>query len=128
MAEDDIPAPVLRFIDACIDTVPQLETLLMMREQPGRAWSADEVAARVYIPVAEAAGVLEALRRRGLVAVAAAGTACKISLPDEARRRLIDEVARAYRSNLIRVATLIHEKPPASLKEFARAFDLKKDR
>jgi hypothetical protein len=51
-----------------------------------------------------------------------------MGIADETERVLVDEVARTYRANLTRIATFIHEKPPASLKEFARAFSLKKDR
>ena len=43
-------------------------------------------------------------------------------------RALVAEVAEYYRSNLSRVATFIHSKPSASIKEFARAFEFKKDR
>ena len=38
------------------------------------------------------------------------------------------QVAATYRRNIARVATLIHEKTSSSVREFARAFDLKKDR
>jgi hypothetical protein len=36
-------------------------------------------------------------------------------------------VTVAYRSNLVSVANFIHRKASASVMEFARAFDLKKD-
>ncbi len=41
---------------------------------------------------------------------------------------LVAEVAETYQRNLARIAMLIHSKPSSSIKEFARAFDLKKDR
>ena len=128
MVPAEIPAAVLGFIDECIDSVPQLETLLMMKDEPRRAWTVDTVAARTYIPLAEAARVLEALQRRALIAPAATGAGFSYQPGDAHHRELIDEVARTYRANLTRIATIIHEKPPASLKEFARAFDMKKDR
>jgi DNA-binding MarR family transcriptional regulator len=119
---------VLRFIEECIDSVPQLETLLMMMDDPQRDWTAAEIAGRVYITREDAVRVLDALRRRGMIAPLEAGQAFRILLADEQRRALLEEVARSYRANLTRIATFIHEKPPASLKEFARAFTLKKDR
>ena len=122
-----IPEHVLRFIDEYVDSVPQLETLLMMYEEPGRAWTTAEVAARTYIPEDEAGRVLEALHRRHLVASAGPGE-FRMQIPDERRHSLLRDLAQTYRANLARVATFIHEKPPASLKEFARAFDLKKER
>lgn len=128
MVPAQIPAHVLRFVDEMIDTVPQLETLLMMHDQPRREWTAADVAARTYVTLDEATRILDALERRELVASDADAAAFHIHFSDDQRRALVDEVAATYRANLSRIATFIHEKPPASLKEFARAFDLKKDR
>ena len=128
MVPSEISTTVLSFIDERIDSVPQLETLLMMRDEPQRAWSVDDVAARTYVPLAEAARVLDALHRHGLISPLGSGGGFSFSPGDGHHRELIDEVARTYRANLTRIATIIHEKPPASLKEFARAFNMKKDR
>jgi hypothetical protein len=128
MVPSEISAAVLSFIDECIDSVPQLETLLMMKDEPQRAWTVGEVAARTYVPLAEAARVLEALHRHALISPVETGGGFSFIPGDELHRELIDAVARTYRANLTRIATIIHEKPPASLKEFARAFDMKKDR
>jgi hypothetical protein len=126
MDPSDISAAVLSFIDERIDSVPQLEALLMMKDEPQRAWTAADVAARTYVPLAEAARVLEALHRRALISPVRTGEGFSIALGDGRQRQLIDEVARTYRANLTRIATIIHEKPSASLKEFARAFDMTK--
>lgn len=128
MVPSEISAAVLSFIDERIDSVPQLETLLMMKDDPQRIWTVADVAARTYVPFAEAARVLEALHRRALIAPVETGDGYRIALGDATLRELVDEVARTYRANLARIATIIHEKPPASLMEFARAFDLKKER
>ena len=51
------------------------------------------------------------------------------SIPRQTRSaRLVADLARCYQKNLSRITELIHAKPSASIKEFARAFDLKKDR
>jgi hypothetical protein len=128
MVPPEISAAVSRFIDERIDSVPQLETLLMMKDEPQRDWDVGEVAARTYVPIAEAARVLEALHRRALISPVGTGGGFRFAPGDGRERELIDEVARTYRANLTRIATIIHEKPPASLKEFARAFDMTKER
>jgi hypothetical protein len=125
-SEKHIPEEVLRFIEQYIDDVPQLETLLMMRESPDRTWLVEDVAAHNYISPQRAQQTLDGLRRRGLVSADESGFRLDASAPG--LRTLIDEVARVYKSNLSRIATLIHSRPSASIKEFARAFDLKKDR
>jgi hypothetical protein len=128
MDPSEISAAVLRFIDERIDSVPQLEALLMMKDEPQRAWTVDDVAARTYVPRVEAVRVLEALHRRDLISPVETGGGFAFKSGDGHHRELVDDVARTYRANLTRIATIIHEKPPASLKEFARAFDMKKDR
>ena len=68
-----LPPEVMRFIQERIDSVPELETLLMMSEDP-RPWSAAEISRRVYVPRERAEAILETLMRQKLVApVATAG-------------------------------------------------------
>jgi hypothetical protein len=128
MVPPQIPPEVLRFLEECIDTVPQLETLLMMFDEPLRSWTPNDVSARTYISRTEASRVLEILTRRELIESPDAGGHFRIHLQNERRRALIESVARTYRANLVLIANFIHEKTPASVKEFARAFDLKKER
>ena len=122
-----IPENVLRFIDERIDSVPQLETLLMMHDEPQREWSAGEIAARAYVKLDEAERILQALNRRGLIESIEGRPAFRIRDHGGEQRAIVEEVARTYRANLSRIATLIHEKPSMSIREFARAFDFKKD-
>lgn len=125
--ENEIPERVLRFIESNIDDVPQLETLLMMSEAPDRAWRVSEIAARNYVTEQRAELILQALRRRGLVA-ADEGQSFRYQPAAPEMRELVLEVSAVYQANLSRIATFIHSKPSASIKEFARAFDLKKER
>jgi len=129
MAPDrEIPQNVLRFIGGNIDDVPQLETLLMLSADPGRDWLVGEVAARNYVTEQRAEAILNALQRRGLIASAGSPLRFRFAPATPDVRALVAEVATFYQGNLARIATLIHSKPAASITEFARAFDLKKDR
>jgi len=124
---NEIPEHVLRFIEAHIDDVPQLETLLMMSDAPNRAWQLKEIAARNYVTEQRAELVLQALQRRGLVSADEAH-GFRFAPANPQLRELVREVSSVYQANLSRIATFIHSKPSSSVKEFARAFDLKKDR
>ena len=42
--------------------------------------------------------------------------------------QVMPEVAAAYRRHLVQLATFIHSRASTAVREFARAFDLKKDR
>jgi hypothetical protein len=127
MTPPDIPQRVLQFLAENIDSVPQLEALLLIGEYPDRTWSAEQVATRIYVRVDRAESILAALHRRRLVDRPE-------SLPDgfrfttaEDARQLIAEVSDSYRSNVVVLTRFIHENASASVREFARAFDLKKD-
>ena len=122
-----IPEHVRRFLEESIDSVPQLEALLLMFDEPLQRWSVPDISARTYISHAEADKLLERLARRDLIHSDDGGKHFTIQTRDTARRALLEDVARTYRANLTQVATFIHEKPPASVKEFARAFDLKRN-
>jgi hypothetical protein len=42
--------------------------------------------------------------------------------------QVMPEVAAAYRRHLVQLATFIHSRASTAVREFARAFDFKKDR
>jgi DNA-binding MarR family transcriptional regulator len=128
MTEPAIPQQVLQFVAEQIDTVPQLECLLLLHQHDSRDWLADDVAARIYISRDSASAILQALERRRLLASEGDPPRYRVSPSGIASRELIAEVAVAYQRHLVPIATLIHSKASASVREFARAFDLKKDR
>jgi hypothetical protein len=123
-----IPAHVLRFLEVNIDTVAQLETLLMMSEEPDRRWVIADVASRNYISEQRAEDTLTALKRRGLVSSVESPPSFRFDPASDEVRALVADLAGCYRKSLSRVTEIIHAKPSASITEFARAFDLKKDR
>jgi hypothetical protein len=125
---NEIPPDVLRFLEENIDTVAQLETVLMMSETQDRSWLIADVAARNYVNEQRAAETLNALQRRGLVSCDESRSRFRFDPVTDEARALVADLARCYRRNLSRVTELIHAKASVSIKEFARAFDLKKER
>jgi|SRR5688572_22922092 len=125
MVPGEIPGEVLDFLSGHIDSIPELEALLIMSEHPSLAWSAASLAVRIYVPEAQARGILESLDRRRLVSGDESGY--RFQPASDAQRQLIGLVATTYRSNLVTIANYIHRKASASVMEFARAFHLKKD-
>lgn len=128
MAAADIPPEVWNFVETNIDTVPQLEALLLIYGTEDRSWKAEEIAARIYVALESAHGILEALRRRGLLVVSEDSLGYRRSPATDTTNALIAKVSDAYRRHLVPIATFIHSKASASVREFARAFEIKKDR
>ena len=69
MTDDPIPDDVKTFLLRYIDSIAQLEALLLLRANAELAWSADTLAKRLYIPVQETAELLAHLCADGFLAV-----------------------------------------------------------
>ena len=128
MNAPDISERVLKFIANKIHTVPELEALLLLWQEPNRLWRVQEVAQRLYVPEDSAAAILRALHNRQLASVEGDHTHYRYSSAWDDSGTLMSEVAETYRHNLVRVATLIHSGASSAVREFARAFTLKKER
>lgn len=128
MATPQISERVWRFIADNIDTVPQLEALLLLCENKDQSWTLHQVAARIYVSEEAAREILRALQQRSLICMDGAATMYRCAPATGSPAGLIDEVAMVYRRHVVPIATFIHSKAPASVREFARAFDFKKDR
>jgi len=109
--------------------VPQLEALLLLWENPQRQWSEEELAARIYVGRPAAATILQALLRHQLTtADAGAPPRYRYNPQWDPSGEVMSEVVTAYRRHLVQLATFIHSRASTAVREFARAFDLKKDR
>src|SRR5436190_23825952 len=67
MRDNVIPEDVRHFILENIDSVAQLEGLLLLRASPAVGYRANEIADRLYIPVLEADKLLSQLSERGIL-------------------------------------------------------------
>jgi hypothetical protein len=129
MNSPDIPTTVLQFLAERIDTVPQLEALLLLWENPQRLWTEEELAGRIYVSRQVAAQILQALHRQQLIALEPAQSArYRYDSQWDPTGAIMPRVAAAYRTHLVPLATFIHSRASSAVREFARAFDLKKDR
>src|SRR5688572_19716276 len=100
MHKADIPPAVLQFILKRIDTVTELETLLILSADETREWTARDIADRIYAAWPSAAAVLHALERRHLVKVSEDGMRFRFGPASDEERQTILQTAIAYRSHL----------------------------
>jgi hypothetical protein len=124
MADDPIPADIRDFIQRHIDSVAQLEALLLMRSNLDKSWDVAATAKRLYASEQEIAGVLERLCTDGLLDCKD-GT-YRYECASEVQEK-IDRLATAYSRHLIPVTTMIHAKT-SRIREFADAFKFRKER
>lgn len=125
MDENSVPNAVDEFVLHEIDSVPHLEALLLVWNSRPQEWSFEAMASSLYLSLDSARGIVADLERRGF-----------ITLTDERRflyrstdrDQLVEQVEKTYRREIVRISNMIHSKPAASLREFARAFRLKRER
>lgn len=115
-----------RFIMDRIDSVPHLEALLLIWRDRGQASSATKLAKQLWVTPDVAKKILQDLARDSFLDVESK-TGEYIYRTDPETDRLISLTNETYQRELIRVSTMIHSKPSAAVREFARAFRLKKE-
>lgn len=124
MTQPHLPDDVRDFLLRAIDSVAQLEALLLLRADPALPWTAEGMAQRLYVEEHEAVDVLKQLRGHKLIVATEAGF--RYAPASEEQSGLIDRLAEVYGRNLIGVTTVIHNKP-RRIQQFADAFKLRKD-
>ena len=115
-----------QFLVEQLDSVPQLEALLQVWQHRPKSFGAEEIAHVLYISGDRARDLLQGLHHRGLLERLPEGR-YRYHGQNEQTDGMMEEVALAYRRDLVRISKLIHAKSSA-LGEFARAFDLRNPR
>ena len=124
---DDDRRAVDQFLRDQIDTVPHLEALLLLWNSRPKPWSIDDMAKGLFLAREAAQEILGDLARLGLIVSVHGESETYYYEQDVKRDHLVGSVDATYRRELIRVSRLIHSKPSAAIREFARAFRFKKD-
>jgi hypothetical protein len=115
---------VYEFILENIDSVPHLEALLLVWNSRPRALSESEIAERLFVNAHGARSIMADLARRGLAVAAEPDRhAYRSSTKNDP---IMEALAEIYRTDLVLVSTLIHSKISPGVREFARAFELKR--
>ncbi|MGH8524492.1 MAG: MarR family transcriptional regulator [Gammaproteobacteria bacterium] len=129
MVDDRIPDDVKQFILEHIDSIAQLEALLLLRGSPEVDWTANAVAERLYIGEQNASVILQRLCAGGfLIANLEKSLLYRYHVGSPNLGQTVDRVAGLYSRYLIPVTNLIHGKSRTRVQEFADAFKLKPDK
>jgi hypothetical protein len=123
-----IPDDVAQFIHEKIDSIAQLEALLLLRREPNGTWSASTLAQRLYTSEKETIDTVERLCAGGLtVASGSNPTVYRYEPVSQELRDVVDRTAHVYSKHLVPITNLIHSKPKTRVQEFADAFKIRKD-
>lgn len=123
-----IPDDVRRFIQASIDSVAQLEALLIVHEYPDIEWTVEALSARLYISPEQTSAVMSHLSDNRLVIKRNANAPFQYQPESDEMRKMVDRLAEAYPKHLVPITRLIHSKQGLRIREFPDAFDFRKER
>ena len=123
MSDDLIPSDVLEFLLAHIDSIAELEALLLLRSHPSQPWTVTAMSKRLYINEPLCAEVLSRLEADGLCA--STEGLYSYALSNTPKHETVDRLADTYSRYLIPVTNVIHGKP-ARIQKFADAFRFRK--
>ena len=122
----DLPDDIRRFVATHINSVEQLEVLLLLRRGQQTTWNADDVNREIRSSVPAVAMRLLDLAKHGLLITN--DDQFRYGPNDPGIDALIGRLADLYRERSVAVITLIYSPAVDDLQAFADAFKLRKDR
>jgi hypothetical protein len=125
---EDFPADIKQFIADHIDSVAQIELLLLLRSDPAKVWTPEDAGKALY-SAADVTGLQMAdLQLKRLLAPGPTDSTY-VYRPESAElARLVDKLAEMYRERRVAVITAVYTKPIDKIRSFADAFRLRKEK
>ncbi|NDF12352.1 MAG: hypothetical protein EB060_06030 [Proteobacteria bacterium] len=128
MAYETIPEDISEFILQHIDSIAELEGLLIFHLDPQKNWTAEALAGELYIDKSQAETLLRRLVERGFITERTTTvTTYQYQHVSENLTSTVTRVADIYRQFLVPITHLIHSKPKSKVQQFADAFKIRKD-
>ena len=124
LAQTGVPAEVRRFIAAEIESVGQLEVLLLLRGVADKTWTADEVARALVMQAPSVATWLDQMAARGLLR--AGGGGYRFAPPAADVEHTIDRLAESYATYRVAVIAAIFSRPSEGVTRFPDAFRIRR--
>lgn len=129
MPNSGIPPHVKTLILDHIDSVGQLDVLLLLQRDPKKKWRAASVASELRTDPTWAMDQLEILHARGLLQTIPGPEPAYFYHPSTpALEDAIRGLARAYAERRVSIINIIISKPDDRIQVFADAFRLRKDK
>ena len=128
MGDDESLRAAKTFIDTSIDSVVQLEILLLLYREPEREWSTLEVAQRLRVDRAWIVDELAHLCARCLLIHRPGDVPVyRFAAGNPDLRREVQNLAQIYADRRVTIVTLIASKPVDKIRVFTDAFKLRQE-
>lgn len=123
----DISAEVKRFIHRTINSVEQLEILLLLMSHSSRDWSAEEIGERVRLPAETVGSRLEELHVAKLLDRGEKGRYQYAPETAALEEHVAEKLQEAYQERRHAVMELIYSRPLENIRIFADAFRIRRE-
>jgi hypothetical protein len=128
LRSNDLPEDVRQFIADHIESVEQLEILLLLHQHGGRVWTAESVARELRIAPLSAGERLDELARASILSrIQGSATEYRYAPGSASLQAAVSGLATAYSERRVTVINFIFSKPVDKIRTFADAFRLRKD-
>jgi DNA-binding Lrp family transcriptional regulator len=128
LTQSDLPDEVRRFIAHHIESVEQVEILLLLYQHSERAWSAEAVARELRIAPRSAGERMEGMMRSGLLSrQGVSPEEYRYAPRDTKLEEGVRGLSAEYALRRVTIVNFIYSKPIDKIRTFADAFRLKKD-
>jgi hypothetical protein len=125
VAAADIPENVVKFLAEHIDSVVQLEVLLLLQSRATQSWQAPDVATQLRISAEWTEAALAKLAGAGILRAEGSKYQYAPQTPDLAKT--VEMLSAAYEDRRVTIISLIFSKPPDPIRQFSDAFRFRKE-
>lgn len=127
MADQQLPSQARQFIRDRITSVAQLELLLLLRTNPARAWTANELSSELRVQPTWARTELDHMCSQGLLSKTDDPEPHFCYRPATAELEdSVTAVAQAYLVHRVSVVEMIYSRSTDTIRAFADAFKLRR--
>ena len=129
MSESGFSETLDKFIASEINSLEQLEILLLLSGTPKQWWTVRSVYEIIKSSLQSVQDRLNEMTESGiLVKEGDIDARYQFGLTEGSNLDSINELREAYKQRPVKVVQAIYSKPPDAVKEFAKAFRLRKDK
>jgi hypothetical protein len=123
---EEIDLGVRNFIAENIQSVAQLELLLLLHDTPQQGWSATDAARSFGLSPEMTLGLLRGLCQQGFAAASGEMELFRYAPRSQEFERLIGQLSTLYQQRRVSLIQLIYARPVDKLQSFADAFRFRK--
>ncbi len=128
MKRDDLPKDVKYFLETSIDSIEQLQVLILLHAHPDKIWTSNEIAIELRSVDTSIQKRLQDLYRRKILLVSEKESEHQFLPSSASMKAIIDILVGENQLRPYQVIDAIYASPDKSILDFANAFKMRGDK